>query len=149
LKGHSCPGENVCSTDKFRGEIAGIHGKSQGRTFENYCHKEIPTKENGLKPGCPLFDTKPENTPPSLLGAIEAAETLRRYKTRGSLQPITELSAWEWCCFDTAEEVSDMLESEANIEALNDSKDGTSTTGKQTAMGELGKGKEGGAFSDW
>lgn len=148
LDGKSCPGEKFCTTDETKGEIAGPFGRREGRTLENYCHKEQPTLTNGLKQGCPLYDTKPENTPPGLIGAIEAAETLRRYKQRGCLPSIDEMSAWEFCCFDTAEEASDKVEAEM----LKESSTGSgknSAVGQQTSLGEFGKSKEGGAFKDW
>lgn len=117
-------------------------GRVQGRTLENYCHDSLPTAQNGLKAGCPLYHTKPENTPNSLLGAIDAAEILRRYKERGCLPSIDEMSAWEFACFDSAEEASDRVQSEMIKPSTQQS-----TSEKQTPMGELGKG--GGAFDNW
>lgn len=143
--GRSCPGEKVCTTDKIVGEIAGTYGTSQNRTLENYCHCELPTKENGLKQGCPFYDTKPENVPVGLTGAIQTAELHRKYKVRGCLPTIDEMTAWEFCCFDTAEEASDVVQNEA----LNESDNSGSVVGKETSMGEFGKEKEGGVFSNW
>ena len=59
---------------------------------------------------------------------------------------IDEISAWEFCCFDTAEEASDTIQNETMSEGT-DGKE--SVVGKQTSMGEFGKVKKGGAFSDW
>jgi hypothetical protein len=149
LDGRSCPGEHKCTTEGT-GEIGGFYGRKNERTLENYCHNQVPTPLNGLKSGCPLYETKPENVPPSLMGAIDAAETLRRYKQRGCLPHIEEMTAWEFCCFDTAEEASEKIESEAIKDASGDKKgSGNSDTNKQTPLGEFGKGKEGGAFKDW
>jgi hypothetical protein len=144
--GKSCPGEKVCTSDALIGQIAGLHGKTEGRTLQNFCHKELPTKENNLKQGCPFYDTKPENVPESLLGAIETAELLRKYKTRGCLPPIEDLTAWEFCCYDVAEDASDAVQNEA---ANADSGNTESVVGKETPMGEFGKEKIGGAFSHW
>lgn len=144
LDGKVCPGEEFCTTDEAHGEIAGVFGRSQGRTLENYCHCEESTKFNGKKQGCPLYPTKPENTPKSLLGAIDTAEVLRRYKQRGTLPTIYELTAWEYCCFDTAEEASEVVQNEKLKEASNDSKN------TDTDFGKIGQGEEdGGAFSKW
>lgn len=144
LDGKSCPGEHKCTTDLISGEIGGTYGSRQGRTLENYCHGEVASFEKGLKQGCPLFPTKPENTPQSLYGAIEAAETLRRYKHHGILPPVSELSAWEFCCFDTAEEASDEVEAEYLKEASNQG-----STPQKTPMGISGQIEEGGAMSGW
>ena len=145
-----CPGERECTSNKFTGEIAGRHGQLQGRTLENYCHNTVATANNGLKQGCPLYDTKPENVPDVLVGAIDAAETLRRYKQRGCLPTINELTAWEYCCYDTAEEASDTVEAEEiEGETEGTSSSSTSAVGKQTSLGAFGVAKEGGAFKDW
>lgn len=145
---NGCPGEHECTTDKVLGQIGSIHGQREGRTLENYCHNKVATKSNGLKTGCPLYGTKPENTPPSLYGAIEAAEILRRYKQRGTLPPISELSAWEYCCFDTAEAAADKIEAEVLSEANkgNGNKNAPKTA---TPLGISGEIEEGGAMSGW
>ncbi len=157
MNGKSCPGEQFCTTNEDTGEIAGMHGRLEHRTLENYCHNKEATKSNGLKPGCPLYDTKPENVPVGIIGAIDAAESLRRYKKRGTLPPIDELTAWEYCCFDTAEEASDTIESEEaqkTIDGAGDPAKPNAPTkfggGKgMTPLGESGKIEEGGAFSNW
>lgn len=124
--------------------IAGVQGRVQKRTLKNFCHDKEPTKENGLHKGCPLYDTKPENTPAYLYPAIEAAEELRELKEIGLLPSIHELSAWEVCCYKVAEMASRVVEAEAMKEITSKGSD------KQTPFGELGQEqKEGGAFSDW
>lgn len=148
-----CPGEKTCISDPFKGRIASLEGKREGRTLENYCHNKVATASNGLKQGCPLYDTKPENTPSKLLGAIEAAELLRRYKLRGLLPPITELTAWEYCCFDVAEEAADKIEAEALREST-DSSSSSSTNkiggkGTITPLGVSGEIEPEGAMSKW
>lgn len=141
----TCPGEYECQNNKVTGEIGGLHGIREKRTLENYCHDKPATKDNKLKAGCPLFATKPENVPPSLIGAIEAAELLRRYKQHGLLPPISELSAWEFCCFDTAESASNEVEAEAMKEATAN----TTTTGTDSPMGKMGEVGEDSAMKNW
>lgn len=141
LDGKSCPGEEKCLSNKVYGQIGGVHGRVQGRTLENYCHDAEPNKENGLHKGCPLYPTKPESTPPSLYAAIDTAETLRRYKQRGCLPSIHELTAWEFCCFDTAEEASDKIDAEFAP--------GADKNSKETPLGISGEEGEDSAFSNW
>jgi hypothetical protein len=128
----------------MEGQIASLYGQREGRTLENYCHDQIATAENKLRPGCPLYSTKPENVPPSLIGAIDAAEMLRRYKLRGVLPPITELTAWEFCAFDTAEEASDEITAEDMKKA-----DGTAPAANPTPLGVSGEIEKNGAMSGW
>lgn len=145
LEGKSCPGEHRCKTDKLNGEIGGIHGRVQGRTLENYCHNKEATKDNKLQQGCPLYDTKPENVPPSLIGAIEAAEELRELKELGLLPTINELTAWEVCAYRVAERASRKIESEA----LKESGDKGSSSKQNTPLGEAGLEGEDSVFKDW
>jgi hypothetical protein len=116
----------------------------QCRTLENYCHNKEATPSNGLKQGCPLYDTKPENVPPSLVGAIEAAESLRSYKANDCLPPITELTAWEYACFDIAENASRKIEAEAAKEATKQS-----ASKQETPLGLAGQESSDSVFKDW
>lgn len=147
LDGKTCPGQGRCTTDRTNGEIAGVHGRVQGRTLENYCHDKEATKENGLKHGCPLYNTKPENVPPSLIGAIEAAEELRELKELGLLPSINELTAWEVACFKAAEHASRKIEAEA-IKEMNSNSSGNSSD-RQTPLGEFGEQSADSVFKDW
>lgn len=144
--GEVCPGEAQCTSDRTKGRIAGLEGRVQKRTLKNYCHNQTANKDNGLFTGCPLYDTKPENTPATLYGAIEAAEILRGYKQRGVLPPITEMTAWEYSCFETAEEASDLIESEqAKKLQGNQSNGGT----EESPLGKTGQQGENSVFKDW
>lgn len=139
----SCPGEHICTSDRKHGQIAGVKGRIDGRSLKNYCHDKEPTPFNGLLAGCPLYATKPENVPPHLFAAIEAAEELRELKELNLLPSINELTAWEVCCYRVAEGASRKIEAEAMQEATNKS-------GNQTPMGTLGEGEpDGGAFASW
>lgn len=106
----------------------------------------MPDVVNGLKTGCPLYPTKPENVPKNLMGAISAAETLRTYKTLGVLPPLSELSAWEFTCLTTAEAASSTIEAEALQNATGNQ---GPAINKSSPMGEVGLVEEGGAFSGW
>lgn len=149
LDGKSCPGEYVC-TQTEEGEIACNLGQREGRTLENYCHNIKASKDNGLKNGCPLYDTKPENTPASLLGAIDTAETLRNYKKLGVLPTLKELTAWEFATLSIAEMASDIVEAETVKEAADSTSSGKVGTGTMTPLGVAGIiDPEESAMRDW
>lgn len=113
-----CPGEEVCTTSKLRGVIA----KRKGATLENFCHgvQTAPDREKGKRrgprdliiPGCERFPTKPENTPPFLVGAIDTAEDLRRWHKWGKLPDPSVMTAWEAECFDVAYDCEQQVISE-------------------------------------
>ena len=124
LKGKSCPGEAICTSDRKDGEIAGVRGRSQGYTLKNHCHNGFDNEGNpldmisGFREPCPYFDTKPENTPRYLQGAISAAEELKEEKRLGLLKPdLSQLTAFEYVCFRAAEYASDTIEAEIMEEA--------------------------------
>ncbi len=132
LKGKSCPGEAVCTTDRKNGEIAGVRGRSQGYTLKNHCHDKEATPTNGLKENCPFFDTKPENVPQKLLGAIQVAEEFKELKMLGMLPSLETITAFEYVCFRAAEYASNTIEAET-IEEMNNS--ASSTPGSAEKFG--------------
>jgi hypothetical protein len=148
LDGKGCKGEFHCTT-KEDGEIGSKEGQRQGKTLENYCHNQQATKDNGLKNGCPLYDTKPENTPPSLYSAIDTAETLRNYKKLGVLPTLSELSAWEFACLSIAESASDTVEAESLKETTEGTKPNKVGTGTETPLGIAGQLGEDSAMAGW
>lgn len=77
------------------------------------------TPQNRLKEGCPFFDTKPENVPKKLLGAIQTAEEFRENKELGLLEPtLVKITAFEYECYKTAEAASRLIEAEEAEEAM-------------------------------
>lgn len=102
----------------------------------------------GLLTGCPLYDTKPENTPPSLYAAIDTAEELRELKELGLLPTINELTAWEVCCYRVAEAASRLIEAE-EWERLEEENRKKGTGSEDNPKGKLGQTETGGAFSNW
>lgn len=77
----------------------------------------MPTKENRLLQGCPLYNTKPENMPATLTTAIHTAEDLRNLKELGLLPSLDDMSAWEFTCLDAAERASRTIQNEKIIES--------------------------------
>lgn len=72
----------------------------------------MATAKNGLKSGCPLYDTKPENIPAILSSAIDVAEDLRELKALDMLPSLDDITAWEFCCYRTAERAVRKIEAE-------------------------------------
>jgi hypothetical protein len=72
-----------------------------------------------LKEPCPFFDTKPENVPDNLVGAIQVAEEFKELKMLGLLPAFEKVTAFEYECFRAAEYASATIEAEA-IEEMND-----------------------------
>jgi hypothetical protein len=119
LDGKSCPGEAVCTSDRKNGQVAGVHGRSQGYTLKNHCHNAEVTPFNGLKEPCPFFDTKPENVPANLLGAIQTAEEFKELKMLGLLEPnLDKITAFEYTCYAAAEYAANTIEAE-EIDRMN------------------------------
>lgn len=82
--------------------IGSQYGKLRKRSLENYCHNKVATAKNRLQQGCFLYETK-DNFTPSLAHSIETAEQFRNFKELGLLPTLTEISAYEFTCFDAAE----------------------------------------------
>lgn len=141
LEGKCCPGEAVCTSNRKDGEIAGVRGRSQGYTLQNHCHNEEVTPFNGLKEPCPFFDTKPENIPHRIIGAVQTAEEYRELKELGLLKnDLGSLTAFEYECYRTAEAASRLVESEAI-------KDARSGNGGEEKIGNAPP--EESAFGNW
>lgn len=119
----------VCTSDRKEGEIAGVRGRSQGYTLKNHCHNEEVTPFNGLKEPCHFFDTKPENVPENLVGAIQVAEEFKELKMLGLLPRFEKVTAFEYECYRAAEYASATIEAEAIEEMNQQAKKGA--TGKE------------------
>ena len=119
LDGKSCPGQVFCTSNRKEGEIAGVKGRAQGYTLQNHCHNEEVTPFGHLKEGCRFFDTKPENVPQNLLGAIQTAEEFRELKELNLLPKLHQITGFEFECYRTAENASRVIEAEAMEEASN------------------------------
>ena len=70
-----------------------------------------------IYPGCPLFPTKPENTPQELMAAVEAAEDLRRFRRRGGVINESDWTVFELACIDAVDEAEDEMQAQINEEA--------------------------------
>jgi hypothetical protein len=82
-----------------------------------------------LKEPCPYFNTKPENVPVNLLGAIQAAEECKEEKMLGLLKPdLDSLSAFEYTCYKVAEYAANTVDSEETKKAIKASKDGNKSS---------------------
>lgn len=96
-KGARCPGEEICTTDRIKGEIA----RRSGETLETFCNKER----------CVFFPTKPGTVPASLISAINTIEDLQD-DTNIGIVPSLELSAWEIAAFKAATRARKIVENE-------------------------------------
>lgn len=94
-KGAKCPGEEICTTDPLKGEIA----KRAGETLESYCNKER----------CLLFPTK--STPVSLISAINTIEDALDDSLIG-LAPTGDETAWEIAAIKAATRARKTVEAE-------------------------------------
>jgi hypothetical protein len=146
--GLSCPGEAKClefkdndvPTDAVESMTIGCkYGRMKGRTLENYCHNQVVTIKNSRLPdgsnrlaGCPLYETKSDNLSEALAHSIETAEQFRNFRELNLLPPLTEISVYEFTCFDAAEravrKVNDEITKRANE---SDKKPDLSGTGEQ------------------
>ncbi len=94
--------------------IGSTKGRYKGRTLENYCHDCKLETGSRLQKGCPLYPTKPENTPSYLINPIQTANQLRTDKELGTLNHfLPNLTAWEYTCLNAAEIASNQVQSEA------------------------------------
>lgn len=94
-----------------------------------------------MEEGCPFFDTKPENVPKNLLGAIETAEEMRVLKRLELLPSLDKMTAYEFECYKAAEFAHDTIEAEEMEKAM----EGTNNNPPQQE--KFGSGDS--PFKDW
>lgn len=79
-KGESCPGETKCS-------------ETPGKPLHKFADQAIEI----VCKGCPLFTTKPENTPDELARFVEAGLMFSELESAGATFAYPDaLEAWEW-----------------------------------------------------
>ena len=99
----------------------------------------------GLKEPCKRYDTKPENVPINLIGAINTAEELRELKELALLPALAKLTAYEFECYRIAEGASRTIEAEYYKEMSEQQKNSSNTStfnGKETDSSQS-------AFGSW
>jgi hypothetical protein len=62
--------------------------------------------------------------PTKLIGAIHAAEEYKELKMLGLLPPLSQVTAFEYECYKTAEYAANTIEAEETAKAIKESKDG-------------------------
>lgn len=78
----------------------------------------------GFKEPCPYFDTKPENVPRNLIGAIQTAEEFKEHKLLQVNINLDKITAFEYECYRIATYASTTVEAEETAEAIKESKKG-------------------------
>lgn len=78
-----------------------------------------------MKEKCPYFNTKPENVPTKLVGAIHTAEEFKEQKMLGLLAPdLSKLTAFEYECYKAAEYAANTVQAEETAKAIKESESG-------------------------